>query len=373
MSDDHDVPSTTDIILTNIDDKKECIKTANMKHQEEYGEQSHILENVCGQQVCKGEGSIEVINLKPTDPEQIKSTRSDSIINNEIDDRKMSNKQRQTKFDWIYDNHVCNEMTSQQQGFSHNQTLPPEYLLDDQHKIQEDAILRNYQYYYEQNLNHQAHFPHNHYYNAAYGAMPGYQGYGVPYPYYDSSRNASKFKQSPLQEEDTRAFDPMVFFAEDSEVERKYMKKSKPKSTLKPPYSYSQLITKAIEESENGILTLSEIYKYIKNSFEYYNKADNTWQNSIRHNLSLNKVFKKVARPTNKPGKGGYWTIDYDYIANGTPYKRYRRKSDPQSYNGNQASIPSGNQHVNGSCTAKTDNQSIESSSESEKRANNRM
>nr|AGE94946.1 transcription factor forkhead domain containing protein [Encephalitozoon cuniculi] len=92
----------------------------------------------------------------------------------------------------------------------------------------------------------------------------------------------------------------------------------------KPTFSYAQIITQAIRTSSAGKLTLSEIYRWIEDSFEYYRHANPVWKNSIRHNLSLNKCFKKVPRDPGTRGKGGKWTLDYDFLAK-EEFKRRRR------------------------------------------------
>lgn len=78
---------------------------------------------------------------------------------------------------------------------------------------------------------------------------------------------------------------------------------------------------------------LLEIYKFIQDRYPYYNEQSaHRWQNSIRHNLSLNDCFVKLPRTSSEScsssgnkSKGNYWTLHKDaknMFGHGTSFLR---------------------------------------------------
>ncbi|KAM0752117.1 hypothetical protein T439DRAFT_287526 [Meredithblackwellia eburnea MCA 4105] len=86
-------------------------------------------------------------------------------------------------------------------------------------------------------------------------------------------------------------------------------RQQRPHDPNRPNFSYSALIGQAILSVPEKRLRLAEIYEYVTDHYAYYKKNECGWQNSIRHNLSLQPVFKKVPDVAMPGKKGCFWTI----------------------------------------------------------------
>lgn len=82
------------------------------------------------------------------------------------------------------------------------------------------------------------------------------------------------------------------------------------RSMERPQQSFACIIGQAILKSSAGGLSLEHIYRYVETAYPYFKTVDQ-WRNSVRHNLSIHKIFVTIPR-TDKypPGKGGIWIID---------------------------------------------------------------
>lgn len=114
-----------------------------------------------------------------------------------------------------------------------------------------------------------------------------------------------------------------------------YPAKGRHAKERRPHISYAELITLAIESSPDGMLTLKEIYAWISTHYPYFDNSRTGWQNSIRHNLSLNRCFYKVPRAEGSRGKGSFWKINYEFQNAKLNYrtKRYCYGDGPQNIN----------------------------------------
>ncbi|ORY22395.1 hypothetical protein BCR39DRAFT_562358 [Naematelia encephala] len=102
----------------------------------------------------------------------------------------------------------------------------------------------------------------------------------------------------------------------------------------KPPHPYHEMIRHAIENAPDQRLQLSQIYTSIAERFPFFKTLDEKktagWQNSIRHNLSLKKMFVRVNKldgvPDDAGSKGGWWTVQPGVPDEGRPGRKSKGK-----------------------------------------------
>ena len=106
-------------------------------------------------------------------------------------------------------------------------------------------------------------------------------------------------------------------------------------ATARPNLSFAALIVQALQALPGKSGTLQMIYRQMMDTYPYFRLCDKfQWQNSIRHNLSLQKAF---VRSDKKDGKGCFWSItpgfNTDDLFGRKPYKTddsgERRMSGP--------------------------------------------
>ncbi|WVQ75556.1 hypothetical protein IAR50_005183 [Cryptococcus sp. DSM 104548] len=84
-----------------------------------------------------------------------------------------------------------------------------------------------------------------------------------------------------------------------------------PRPLHRPTAPLAYIMGQAILSSTLKGLSLEHIYRWIETVFPWFAHEDNCgWRNSVRHTLSIHKLFEKVERTElHPPGKGGIWKI----------------------------------------------------------------
>ena len=81
----------------------------------------------------------------------------------------------------------------------------------------------------------------------------------------------------------------------------------------RPNVSYATLIAQSLFDSPEQKLMLADIYEWIIKNYPYYGQPKaGSWQNSVRHNLSLNECFHKKNTPGPKGKRIIWWTVKDD-------------------------------------------------------------
>ncbi|KAF8445678.1 hypothetical protein L210DRAFT_3442085 [Boletus edulis BED1] len=83
-----------------------------------------------------------------------------------------------------------------------------------------------------------------------------------------------------------------------------------PDTDGRPQHTLPVILRCAILGSVKKRLTIRDIYAAMEDKYAYFRNAGPTWKQSVRHHLSLNRLFERQPRPVTDPGFGSYWTVN---------------------------------------------------------------
>ncbi|KAF2207238.1 hypothetical protein CERZMDRAFT_51424, partial [Cercospora zeae-maydis SCOH1-5] len=73
---------------------------------------------------------------------------------------------------------------------------------------------------------------------------------------------------------------------------------------------YAQLLYKCLLDAPDHTLSLRELYDWVAAHSQKARDPNNRgWQNSVRHNLSMNAAFQRVTDRPNSTKKGSLWRL----------------------------------------------------------------
>ncbi|KZT08670.1 uncharacterized protein LAESUDRAFT_723570 [Laetiporus sulphureus 93-53] len=112
-----------------------------------------------------------------------------------------------------------------------------------------------------------------------------------------------------------------------------------PDTDGRPQHTLPVILRCAILGSPKKRLTIREIYAAMEKKYPYYKTAGPAWKQSVRHHLSLNRLFERQPRPATDPGFGSYWTVNLD-APPGTKRPRKRGRANKEASANGQSVHP---------------------------------
>ncbi|KAI1109891.1 hypothetical protein F5Y14DRAFT_455571 [Nemania sp. NC0429] len=101
---------------------------------------------------------------------------------------------------------------------------------------------------------------------------------------------------------------------------------------VKPSIPYAKLLRQALLDRPNATMKLQEIYQWFRENTDRASNESKGWQNSIRHNLSMNAAFIKCdckAPGSHETKKSTEWMLAPWAILNGVESTTRYRKGNP--------------------------------------------